>query len=118
MTERDGLFLAHILAAISDIESFTTEGRSGFMADRKTQSAVVRQLQIIGEAVKNLSATLTAAEAAVPWRQIAGARDRLTHAYFRVDLDAVWAMVEQDLPSLRQNVERMLDRRDGSRSSG
>lgn len=55
MTERDGLFLRHILAAIADIESFTAEGRSGFMADRKRQSAVVRQLSIIGEAGKNLS---------------------------------------------------------------
>lgn len=118
MTERDRLFLAHILAAIADIESFTTEGRNGFIVDRKTQSAVVRQLQIIGEAVKNLSATLIAAEAAVPWRQIAGTRDRLTHAYFSVDLDAVWAMVEQDLPALRQNVERILNDHDASRSSG
>jgi len=50
------------------------------MADRKTQSAVVRQLEIMGEAVKNLSATLTASESAVPWRQIAGTRDRLIHA--------------------------------------
>ena len=116
MTERDGLFLAHILAAIADIENFTTEGRNGFMVDRKTQSAVVRQLQIIGEAVKNLSATLTAAESGVPWRQIAGARDRLTHAYFSVDLDAVWAMVEQDLPALRHNVERILNDCDTSGS--
>ena len=54
MTERDRLFLQHILAAIEDIEQFSREGRSEFMADRKTQSAVVRQLEIIGEAVKNL----------------------------------------------------------------
>jgi uncharacterized protein with HEPN domain len=80
MNERDRLFLKHILDAISDIESFTADGRVGFMADRKTQSAVVRQLEIMGEAVKNLSATLTASESAVPWRQIAGTRDRLIHA--------------------------------------
>lgn len=55
MNERDGLFLNHVLGAISEVESFTTDGRSGFMADRKTQSAVIRQLEIIGEAVKNLS---------------------------------------------------------------
>lgn len=108
MTERDGLFLTHILTAIADIESFTTEGRSGFMADRKTQSAVVRQLSIIGEAVKNLSPSLVADEPAVPWRPIAGARDRLIHAYFNVDLDAVWSMIEQDLPALRENVQRIL----------
>lgn len=107
MNERDGLFLAHILEAIADIESFVGAGGDSFMADRKTQSAVVRQLEIIGEAAKNLSAALTARESAVPWRQIAGARDRLIHGYFKVDLDAVWAMVEQDLPKLRESVQRI-----------
>lgn len=109
MSDRDTLYLTHILAAIADIETFATEGRGGFLVDRKTQSAVVRQFEIIGEAVKNLSVSLTAAETAVPWRQIAGTRDRLVHAYFRVDLDAVWSMVEQDLPALRDNVQRILD---------
>lgn len=107
MSERDGLFLAHIIEALADIDSFVAAGREGFMADRKTQSAVVRQLEIIGEAVKNLSPALTAREGGVPWRQIAGARDRLIHGYFKVDLDAVWAMVEQDLPTLRRNVQRI-----------
>lgn len=90
-----------------DIASFTSEGRAAFMADRKTQSAVIRQLEVIGEAVKNLSPELTQSETGVPWRQIAGARDRLIHAYFSVDLDAVWSMVERDLPTLRVNFERI-----------
>lgn len=107
MNDRDRLFLAHIQGAIADIESFVVDGRDSFMADRRTQSAVIRQLEIIGEAVKNLSAELTASESGVPWRQIAGTRDRLIHAYFRVDLDAVWAMVERDLPTLRANVQRI-----------
>jgi uncharacterized protein with HEPN domain len=89
VNERDELYLRHILGAIAAIESFTGEGRAQFMADLKTQSAVVRQIEIIGEAVKQLSAALTSAEPSVPWRQIAGTRDRLIHAYFRVDLDAV-----------------------------
>ncbi len=110
MIERDRLFLDHVLNAIADIESFTTAGRNDFMADRKTQSAVIRQLEIIGEAVKNLSTKLTEGETSVPWRQIAGTRDRLIHGYFRVDLDAVWSMIEQDLPALRANVERILER--------
>ena len=108
MTERDRLFLGHVLEAITAIESFTAEGRKQFMADLKTQSAVVRQLEIIGEAVKNLGPPLIAKETAVPWRLIAGTRDRLIHKYFRVDLDAVWAMVEQDLPLLKANVRRLL----------
>ena len=109
MIARDKLFLGHIVAAISDIDNFTAEGRVGFMTDRKTQSAVVRQLEIIGEAVKNLSTALTASETTVPWRQIAGTRDRLVHAYFSVNLDAVWSMIEQDLPTLRENVLRILN---------
>ncbi len=66
MTERDRLFLEHIRVAIDDIADFTAAGQTAFMGDRKTQSAVVRQLEIIGEAVKNLSVALTAAEAGVP----------------------------------------------------
>lgn len=108
MIERDVLFLKHVLAAIDDVRSFTSEGAAVFRVDRKTQSAVIRQLQIIGEAVKQLSAPLTLSEPGIPWRQIAGARDRLVHAYFNVDLDAVWSMVEQDLPALEENVQRML----------
>lgn len=108
MNERDRLFLGHVLEAIAAIESFTTEGRTVFMADLKTQSAVVRQIEIIGEAVKNLSADMVASASGVPWRQIAGTRDRLIHAYFKVDLDAVWAMVEQDLPPLKETTRRVL----------
>ena len=110
MNDRDRLFLRHVLSAIAEIESYTTEGRTGFMADRKTQSAVIRQLEIVGEAVKNLSRELIASEAGVPWRLIAGTRDRLIHAYFSVDLDAVWSMVEQDLPALRTHVQALIDR--------
>ena len=110
MKESDGLYLNHILGAVAEVESFTAEGRAGFMADRKTQSAVVRQLEIVGEAVKNLSKSLTESAPGIPWRQIAGARDRLIHAYFSVDLDAVWSMVEQDLPVLRVQVQAILER--------
>ena len=108
LTDRDALYLGHIRTAIADIRNFTAEGAAHFKVDRKTQSAVIRQLEIIGEAVKNLSATLTASEPDVPWRLIAGTRDRLIHAYFSVSLDAVWSMVKQDLPPLSGNVNRIL----------
>ena len=108
MSDRDWIYLTHILEAIADIQCFVADGgKTAFMSDRKTQSAVVRQLEIIGEAVKNLSAGLTASEPGVPWRLIAGTRDRLIHAYFKVDLDAVWSMVEQDLPALHDHVARI-----------
>jgi uncharacterized protein with HEPN domain len=79
------------------------------MSDRKTQSAVLREFEIVGEAVKNLSQELIATQPGVSWRQIAGTRDRLIHAYFSVDLDAVGSMVEQDVPALRDTGARMLD---------
>ena len=66
MNERDALFLRHILEAISEIEAYTVDGRAAFMIDRKTQSAVIRQLEIIGEAVKNLSSALTARDTSIP----------------------------------------------------
>lgn len=108
MTDRDALFLQHILAAVADIEEFSVAGRAEFLQDRKTQSAVIRQIEVVGEAVKNLSAELTGAAPGVPWRAIAGSRDRLIHAYFKVDLEMVWAMVEHDLPWLRAQVQQLL----------
>jgi uncharacterized protein with HEPN domain len=109
VNDRDRLYLQHVLDAIEDAQTFTVDGRESFMSDRKTQSAVIRQLEIIGEAVKQLSSDLTSSHPQVPWRQIAGTRDRLIHAYFRVDLDAVWAMVAQDLPALRLAVSAIQD---------
>ncbi len=109
MNERDRLYLQHILGAIADIHAFVHGDEHNFMVDRKTQSAVIRQLEIIGEAVKQLSTELTGAAPDIPWRQIAGARDRLIHAYFQVDLAAVWIMVKQDLPPLHARVSHMLD---------
>lgn len=89
---------------------FTVDGRVAFMADLKTQSAVIRQIEIIGEAVKRLGDETKNAEPEVPWRLIAGTRDRLIHGYFQVDLAAVWSMVEHDLDPLRAAVDRLLAR--------
>ena len=72
-----------------------------------------RQLRIIDEAGKNLGAPLTPSEPGIPWRQIAGARVRSILAYFSVDLDAVWSMIEQDLPSLGADVQRLLRHQPG-----
>jgi uncharacterized protein with HEPN domain len=113
VSDRDRLYLNHILAAIADAAEFPATGRDDFIRDRRTQSAVIRRLEIIGEAVKRLSAELTAAEPGIPWRLIAGARDRLIHGYFSVDLDAVWAMVEQDLPPLEARLQRILKQQAG-----
>jgi uncharacterized protein with HEPN domain len=77
----------------------------GFLGDAKTQSAVLHQLLIVGEAVKRLSPEFRAAHPAVPWRLIAGTRDKLIHFYEGVDLEEVWKMVTSDLPQLIRQIE-------------
>lgn len=75
------------------------------------QDALIRKLEVIGEAVKNLSESAKQRRPEIPWRQIAGMRDRLTHDYFGVDLTLVWISVEKDLPNLKATVEQLLAER-------
>jgi uncharacterized protein with HEPN domain len=79
------------------------------MNSRLIQDGVIRNLELIGEATKNLSADLRAANPEIPWRQIAGMRDVLIHDYLKVNLARVWNTVDTDLPELRATVLRLLD---------
>jgi uncharacterized protein with HEPN domain len=103
-------YLLHAIAAIDAIQSYTVGGREAFFADGKTQDAVIRNIEIIGQAVKGISDGTRALDTAVPWRQIAGMRDKLIHEYFGVDLALVWDVVERELPSLRLRLERLSQR--------
>ena len=94
------VYLGHIRDAINDIEQYTSAGRDAFMAERMRQDAVIRKLEIIGEAVKQLSNATKESRPEIPWKQIAGMRDHLSHDYFGVDLALVWRVVERDLPGL------------------
>lgn len=104
----DRVYLRHILEAIQDIEQYASVGRDAFMADKMRQDALLRKLEVIGEAVKNLSENSTQRRPEIPWRQIAGMRDRLTHDYFGVDLTLVWVTVEKDIPNLKAAVDVLL----------
>ena len=73
------------------------------------QDATIRKLQVIGQAVKNLSDTSKSRQPHIPWKQIAGLRDKVIHDYFGVDLEIVWAVVEKDLPTLRRAVDDLLN---------
>ena len=100
---------AHVLdilkAARLAIEFKGSADKAAFLADAKTQSAVLHQLLVIGEAVKRLSPEFRAAHPEVPWRLIAGTRDKLIHFYEGVDLEEVWKMVTSDLPKLIPLIE-------------
>jgi uncharacterized protein with HEPN domain len=104
------VYLLHAIDAIDAILSYTAEGRAEFFSDGKTQDAVIRNIEILGQAVKGLSDATRALQPAVPWRQIAGMRDKLIHEYFGVDLTLVWDVVESQLPVLRPQLEKLSQR--------
>ncbi|WP_319508197.1 DUF86 domain-containing protein [uncultured Methanolobus sp.] len=100
--KNDSVFLIHILDAINQIEEYTTGViYEEFLEKRLIQDAVVRQLEIIGEATKNLSSNTTEKNPHVPWKEIAGMRDKLIHVYFGVDLEEVWNTITKDIPYLK-----------------
>ena len=105
-TER--LYLVDIRDSIEKILSYTSAGREAFFSDPRTQDAVLRNIEIIGEAVKGVTDETRTAHPEVPWREMAGMRDRIIHDYFRVDLDVVWDVVSRDLPPLREKIGSLL----------
>lgn len=98
------LCLADIRDAIDRILEYTAAGKQAFLLDPRTQDAVVRNIEIIGEAVRGVTDQTRRANPAIPWREMAGMRDRVIHDYFRVDLEVVWDVVAHDLPPLRSMV--------------
>jgi uncharacterized protein with HEPN domain len=108
MGEREErLYLAEILSAIDRALAYTAEGRRAFFADPRTQDAVIRNIEVIGEAVRGLSDATRDAHPQIPWSKIAGTRDRLIHGYFNVDLEIIWEIVETELPTLRRQIAQM-----------
>lgn len=105
---RDALYLRHVLDAIGKIERYAAVGYAEFMAASHWQDAVIRQLEIIGEAVKRISPETLGNRPDIPWRRIAGMRDVLIHDYMGVDLEAVWQVAQHELAQLRQAVEELL----------
>jgi len=109
MTRNTILYLRDILDNMKLAEEFvrcvTPEKFSG---DRKTAYAVLRCLEVIGEAAKNVPASVRERHAAIPWKDMAGMRDRVIHFYFGVSYDKVWWTVKEDIPAIRPLVEQAL----------
>ncbi len=107
----DRLWLEDIHQAVERIEQYIA-GLSwqDFLQDTKTQDAVIRNLEVIGEAVKQLSPNVREAYPEVPWRAMAGLRDRLIHHYFGLNLEILWHVVTQELPMIKQQIRRILGR--------
>lgn len=103
------VYLEDILEATRKITTYTGGlSRAAFLADDKTIDAVVRNLEVIGEAVKQLPDDLRAQHSAVEWKKIAGLRDMLIHEYFGLDAEIVWDIVQNKVPALDREVRVML----------
>jgi len=100
--------LLDILEAIERIEKYAEEGKEAFESDELIQTWVVYHITIIGEACRALSDDFQARYANVPWADIIGMRNILVHQYFGIDIDAVWSVVEHDIPKLKLNLKAIL----------
>jgi uncharacterized protein with HEPN domain len=104
----DFVFVEHILDSIRAIEEFSrgiTEEE--LVSDRLRQSAIVREIEIIGEAAKNISDEFKREHREVPWKEIVGTRDKLIHHYFGVDLGIVWRIIKVFLPDLKNKLSQI-----------
>ena len=106
MSKNYKLYLEDILDSINAINSYTKNlTYEDFSSDRKTYSATIRELEIIGEAVGKLPDEIRNQHPDVEWRDIKGMRNLLIHEYFGVDLEIVWKVVKNDIPALEQTVQ-------------
>lgn len=101
MIRKQSLYLSDIKNAIEAINTFTT-GMSfeSFKTDDKTVSAVIRKIEIIGEAAKSIKSEISVSNPGIPWSIMARMRDKLIHGYFGIDLDIIWKTVREDLPTI------------------
>ena len=108
MTKDPRVYLAHILERADRIATYVRDGHAAFVTDHKTQDAVIRNFEVIGEAAKRVPPEYRVAHPSIPWHLMAGFRDALIHGYEGVDIQRVWTTATQDLPAVRAAIAAML----------
>jgi uncharacterized protein with HEPN domain len=110
---RDREYLGDIHEAMHRISRYTSGLTfEQFLKDAKTQDAVVRNLEVIGEATKKLTSHLRKSVRHVPWKDLAGVRDKLIHHYFGINYEIVWTIARKELPGLLPNIKELIDKDD------
>lgn len=105
MEKDDTVYLRHVLDAIDTIQEYLQGvNEEKFKATRLLQDGAIRQIEIIGEAVRPISKDIRRTYSEIPWQDIAGMRDKLIHDYFGVDIEKVWDTTQEDLPVLKEQV--------------
>ncbi len=103
------LYIEDIINSIKKIKRYTAGMSFGdFIRDEKTIDAVIRNLEVVGEAAKNVPEEIRQKYPQIPWKEVAGMRDRLIHAYFGVDLEIVWQTIVSDLPKLESELVKII----------
>ena len=107
--KEDNVYLQNIFECIVKIETYTKSGKEGFMSSDLIQDAVIRNLEIIGEATKRVSQEIKELHQEIPWRQMAGLRDVLIHDYMGISHKVVWNVIQNELPKLKINIIELLN---------
>jgi len=110
MKKDDSVYLRHIMDAFVQIERYTDGvSHDDFMENRLLQDGVIRQLEVMGEAARNLTEDLRNEYPNIPWRQMIGLRNRMIHAYFNVNLQIIWEIIQGDIPNLKKDINYVLE---------
>ena len=108
MKKNTNVYISHILEAIDAIESYIKDfSKDDFLNEQQTQDAVCRRLEIIGEAANKLDDEFITQHSHIPWYKIIAMRNILIHEYFSIDLDQVWNTIIKDLPTLKEQIQKI-----------
>jgi len=111
MKKNSIIFVGHILENIENVESFSSGlSKKDLLNNLEKQYAIVRGVEIIGEAVKNIPSLFKEKYPSVKWSEIAGTRDKLIHHYFGVDLNLLWDIIKDELPVLKKQIQEILEK--------